>query len=162
LEIPYRSIAILPLYLQDSEYHTWAKEIIPGAAIDTNITPTQLWRVPTTGQVIDEDSLHEFWYEITHGAYGQVSRAKAIFDVADGRSLYADFTLGVPATNFLELDLPCHLEGRPQRFSGIEVSGQNLDEAAMRQTLEDCCLSDAAIWQYQQQVKQILLEEIRA
>ncbi|NJM71011.1 MAG: GTP-binding protein [Scytonema sp. RU_4_4] len=160
--LSYRAIAILPPHLQDSEYHSWAEEIVPGAAIDTNITPTQLWRVPTTSQVIDEDSLHEFWYEITHGAYGQVTRAKGIFDVADGRSLYADFAAGVPSTDFLELDLPRHLEGRPQHFSGIEVCGQNLDEAAMQQTLEDCCLSDAAIWQYQQQVKQILLEEIEA
>ncbi|MBP5973488.1 GTP-binding protein [Brasilonema sp. CT11] len=155
-------IAILPPHLQDSEYHAWADEIILGSSTNSSITTTQLWRVPTTGQVIDEDSLNEFWYEMTHGAYGQVSRAKGIFDVGDGRSLYADFVAGVPSTDFLELDLPRHLESRPQRFSGIEVSGQNLDEVAIGQTLEDCCLSDAAIWQYQQQVKQVLLEEIEA
>ncbi|BAU08407.1 hypothetical protein FIS3754_43510 [Fischerella sp. NIES-3754] len=39
---PYRNIAILPPHLQDSEYHTWAEEIKPGAAIDISITPTQL------------------------------------------------------------------------------------------------------------------------
>lgn len=157
--LPYSAIAILPPHRQDREYNSWAQEIIPGTEIDISITPTQLWRVPTTGQVLDEDSLDEFWYEITHGAYGTVTRAKAIFDVGDGRCLYADFVLGVPSTDFLELDLPRHLQGRPQRFSGIEVLGQDLNEAAMQRTLEDCCLSDAAIWQYQQQVKQILLEE---
>jgi hypothetical protein len=42
----------------------------------------------------------------------------------------------------------------------MEVLGQNLDESTMRQTLEDCYLSETAIAQYQQQVKQILIEEI--
>lgn len=159
--LSYQAVAILPPHLKDSEYHAWAEKIIAGADIDTHITPTQIWRAPSSGQVIDEDSLQEFWYEITHGAYGSVTRAKGIFDVADGRALYADFAAGVPATDFLELDLPRHLEGRPQRFSGIEVLGQNLDESAMRQTLGDCYLSEVAITQYQEQVKQILMEEIR-
>ncbi|MFH7030627.1 MAG: GTP-binding protein [Heteroscytonema crispum UTEX LB 1556] len=157
--LPYRAIAILPKKLKNSEYHFWTQEILVGAPVDTSIIQNQLWRAPTSGQVLDEDSLHEFWYEITQGAYGKVTRAKGIFDVADGRVLYGDFVAGVPSTDFLELNLPRHLEGRPQRFSGMEVSGQNLDEVAMKQTLQDCCLSESAIWQYQQQVKQILLEE---
>jgi hypothetical protein len=117
-----------------------------------------LWRVETTGQVIDENSLDEFWYEITHGAYGIVTRAKAIFDVNDGRSLYCDFVSGVPQTDFLELNVPRYLEGRPQRFSGIEIAGKNLNETALKATLSDCCLSESMILQYQQQVQQILLE----
>ncbi|MCC5618749.1 GTP-binding protein [Nostoc sp. CHAB 5836] len=155
--LTYRAIAVLPPDLKDSEYHTWAKEIVRGAATKTN-TVESLWRAASNGQVIDENSLEEFWYEITHSAYGIVTRAKGIFDVNDGRSLYCDFVAGVPQTDFLELDLPRYLEGRPQRFSGLEVVGKNLDEAALRQTLSDCCLSDAAILQYQQQVKEILLE----
>lgn len=157
-DLSYQALAILPPKLQNSEYHVWADKIINGADINTNIISNQLWRVPSNGQVIDQDSLQEFWYEITHGAYGQVSRAKGIFDVADGRSLYADFVAGVPSTEFLELDLPRHLEGRPQRFSGLEVLGNKLDESAMKQTLEDCYLSEVTITQYQQQVKQILQE----
>ncbi|MBW4554696.1 MAG: GTP-binding protein [Trichormus sp. ATA11-4-KO1] len=157
--LPYQAIAVLPPHLKESEYHAWAGKIVKGADIDTNIVHPQLWRVPTSGQVIDEESLHEFWYELTHGAYGKVSRAKGIFDVADGRSLYADFVAGVPTTDFLELDFPRYLEGRPQRFSGLEVLGQNLDESAMKQTLQDCYLSDAVLSQYQEQVKQILIEE---
>jgi Cobalamin synthesis protein cobW C-terminal domain len=157
--LPYQAIAILPPHLKDSEYHAWAEKIVQGAAIDTSMTQTQLWRAPTSCQVIDEDSLQEFWYEVTQGAYGKVARAKGIFDVADGRALYADFVAGVPSTDFLELDLPRHLEGRPQRFSGIELLGQNLDESAIKQTLENCYLTAAAIEQYQEQVKQILVEE---
>lgn len=157
--LSYKAIAILPSHLKDSEYHTWAEKIITGADVDSSIAQTQLWRAPTSSQVIDEDSLNEFWYEITHGAYGQVSRAKGIFDVADGRSLYADFVAGIPATDFLELDLPRHLEGRPQRFSGMEVLGPSLDKSAIRQTLQDCYLSETAIAQYQEQVRQILIEE---
>jgi hypothetical protein len=155
--LTYRAIAVLPPDLKNSEYHAWTNEIVRGAPTQTSTAET-LWRAASNGQVIDENSLEEFWYEITHGAYGLVSRAKGIFDVNDGRSLYCDFVAGVPPTDFLELDLPRYLEGRPQRFGGIEVVGKNLDEAALRQTLSDCCLSDAAILQYQQQVKEILLE----
>ncbi|MFN6517087.1 MAG: GTP-binding protein [Nostoc sp. CreGUA01] len=157
--LSYQAIAILPPHLKDSEYHQWADKIITGANVNTNIEQTQLWRATSIGQVIDEDSLQELWYEITHNAYGEIARAKGIFDVADGRSLYADFVAGIPTTDFLELDLPRHLEGRPQRFSGIEILGKSLDESAIKQTLEDCYLSEIAIAQYQQQVKQILIEE---
>jgi hypothetical protein len=157
--LSYCAVAVVPPHLKDSEYHEWSQKIVTGAPIDTTMTQTQLWRSPTSGQVIDEDSLQEFWYEVTHGAYGEVGRAKGIFDVADGRSLYADFVAGVPTTDFLELDVPRYLEGRPQRFSGMEIFGQNLDESAIRQTLEDCYLSELAIAQYQEQVKQILTEE---
>ncbi|MFM7408529.1 MAG: GTP-binding protein [Cuspidothrix sp.] len=153
----YRTIAVIPPELKNSEYDSWASEIIYGAPAPM-VVSEKLWRVATTGQVIDENSLDEFWYEITHGAYGIVTRAKAIFDVNDGRSLYCDFVNGVPQIDFLELDLPRHLQGRPQRFSGIEIVGKNLDEAALKSTLSDCCLSESLIFQYQQQVQQILLE----
>ncbi|MBD2136347.1 GTP-binding protein [Anabaena sp. FACHB-1237] len=157
----YHTIAIIPPDLKNdlknSEYDSWANEIIYGAPAPS-IMVENLWRVVTTSQVIDENSLEEFWYEITHGAYGIVARAKAIFDVNDGRSLYCDFVSGVPEIEFLELDLPRHLQGRPHRFSGIEIVGKNLDETALKSTLSDCCLSESLIFQYQQQVQQILLE----
>lgn len=157
--VPYQSVAILPSHLKDSEYHIWGEKIVKGLDVETIMDPNQIWRSPTNGEIIDEDSLNEFWYELSHGAYGKVSRAKGIFDVADGRALYADFVAGVGITDFLELDLPRQLEGRPRRFSGLEIWGQNLDGPAMRETLQDCYLSDAAIAQYQEQVKQILVEE---
>lgn len=155
--LTYHAIAVIPSELKNSEYNHWANEIIYGAPAPM-IIGENLWRVGTTGQVIDENSLEEFWYEVTHGAYGTVIRAKAIFDVNDGRSLYCDFLNGVPEIGFLELDLPRHLQGRPRRFSGIEIVGKNLDETALKSTLSDCCLSESLIFQYQQQVQQILLE----
>ena len=155
--LPYRAVAVLPPHLKDSQYHAWADEIIPGIELETD-SSNHLWRVAADAQVIDEDSLAEFWYELTHGAYGDVTRAKAIFDVNDGRSIYCDFVTGIPQADFLELNLPRYLEGRPQRFSGIEVAGENLDEATLKQTLSDCFLSDSLIKQYQQQVQQMLLE----
>jgi hypothetical protein len=158
--LPYQAVALLPRQIEDSAWHTWADQIIESVVIDTANSPTQVWRVPTNGQVIDEDSLEEFWYEMTHNAYGSVTRAKGIFDVNDGRALYADYVTGVASTDFLELDLPRHLEGRPNRFSGLEVVGVNLDELTLKQTLQDCFLSEQAILQYQQQVTQILLEEM--
>ncbi len=160
--LPYLGIAILPPHFKDSEWHSWANEIVPGSNVQTSLLQARLWRASSTGQVIDEDSLHEFWYEITNGAYGKVTRAKGIFNVPDGRSVYADFVAGVPSTHFLELDLPRHLEGISQRFSGLEMFGENLDEEILRQTLQDCCLSQAAILHYQEQVKEILRQETQA
>jgi hypothetical protein len=158
--IPHRKVAVLPPHLQDSEWHSWADEVIPGMKIDPGSQQAEIWRVPTTGQVIDEDSLGEFWYEIIHDAYGDVIRAKGIFDVSDGRSIYGDYVAGITSADFLELDFPRYLEGRPKRFSGLEVVGTSLNQAALAQTLSDCCLPDAMILQYQQQVKQILSEEM--
>ncbi|MGI8504478.1 MAG: GTP-binding protein [Hassallia sp.] len=160
-DLPYQAIAILPPHLKDSEWHSWANEIIPGVDIQT-MTPAKLWRFSCTGEVIGENSLEEFWYEITHGAYGKVTRAKGIFNVDDGRYLYADFTAGVSKSDFIELNSPRHLEGRPQRFSGLEIFAENLDEVNFRQTLQDCCLSESAILYYQEQAKQLLTEETEA
>ncbi|MEB3180787.1 MAG: GTP-binding protein [Nostocaceae cyanobacterium] len=161
-DLPYRAIAVLPPHLENSEWHAWTQEIIPGIDAKIELAQTRLWRAPATGQVLDEDSLQEFWYELTHGAYGSVARAKGIFDVADGRAIGGDFVVGVAESEFTELNLPRHLEGRPQRFSGIEVWGQNLDDVSLRQTLVDCCLSDAAILQYQAQVKEMLAAGVTA
>ncbi len=111
-------VAILPPHLKNSAWHDWANEL----------TSAKLWRLSSTGEVLDENSLEEFWYELTQGAYGTVTRAKGIFNIADGRYLYADYVAGVPKNDFVELNLPRHLEGRPQRFSGIEVFAEDLDE----------------------------------
>jgi hypothetical protein len=160
-DFPYQAIAVLPPNLEESEWHSWAREIVTGGDIIINPTnPTlSLWRAAATGQVVEEDSLQEFWYELTEGAYGKVSRAKAIFDIADGRSVYLDFVAGIEKEDFIELDLPHCLQGRPERFSGIEVYGENLDKTTIGQTLRDCCLSDSALAASQQQVKEMLLAE---
>jgi hypothetical protein len=104
----YRAIAILPQNCKNAEHHPWADEIIYGSPVPT-LTLKKLWRILITGQVMDENSLEEYWYEITHNTYGTVTRAKGIFDVNDGRCLYCDFVDGVPSTEFLELDLPNYL-----------------------------------------------------
>ena len=51
-----RQIAILPPHLKDSEWHSWADEIIPGVDIQT-MTPAKLWRFSCTGEVVEENSL---------------------------------------------------------------------------------------------------------
>ena len=157
----YRKVAILPVGGEDSDYHTWADEVAQGTDVDSNVIHKQLCRIPTIGEVIDENSLNELWYELTQGAYGKVTRAKGIFDVTDGRSLYADFVAGIPSAPMIELDLPRHLDGRPERFSGVEILGK-FDEIAFKQTLEDCCLSAEILTHYQKQVKQYLREEVPA
>ncbi len=130
---------------------TYIATAFPGVQILPGETESQFLQL-LASEVLNLASLEAFWYELTQGPYGQVTRAKGIFDIADGQSLYGDFVLNVLARDFAPLNLPRWLEGRPQRFSGMEVVGQNLDEEAIAQTLQDCCLSEAAIRYYQQQV----------
>lgn len=161
LDLNCRRVAIVPPGITDSEWHNWADEIVVGAPAQTVVASPQLWRSLLQGHVIDFNSLEVFWYELSQGAYGKATRAKGIFDITDGQSVYGDFAIGLPSRDFVPLNLPRWLEGRPQRFSGLEVWGQNLDEAAIASSLKDCCLSSAEIHYYQQQIKQLLLEEAR-
>lgn len=161
LDLNCRRVAIVPPGITDSEWHAWADEIVIGVPVQTVVASPQLWRSPLQGHVIDFNSLEVVWFELIQGAYGKVTRVKGIFDITDGQSVYGDFALGVPQKDFVPLNLSRWLEGRPQRFSGLEVWGQNLDEEAIASSLKDCCLSSAEIHYYQQQIKQLLLEEAR-
>lgn len=151
-----RRVAVLPPGTQHSEWHGWADLAVTGAEIGAALLQPHLWRSVLSGQVLDSASLNTFWYELTHGAYGAVQRAKGIFDGADGRSLYFDFVAGLAETTYLELNLPRWLNGRPDRFSGIEVVGEALEQDSIAQTIQDCCLNDQVIAYYQQQIKDSL------
>lgn len=155
---PTRRFAVVPPDIKNTEWHEWADVIVEAIAVSPEPEKLSIWRSPASGQVLDPASLDLFWYqEMTQGAYGKVHRAKGIFDIADGRCFYFDFAAEFKETAHEELALPRWLEGRPQRFSGIEIVGENLDEIALGQTLEDCCLSETILLHYQQQVKQALL-----
>ncbi|CAD5969889.1 GTP-binding protein [Planktothrix agardhii] len=151
---PSRRVCIVPPNTKDSEWQNWADETVEGVSINQQGEQLSIWRLPLQGNVIDPGSLDVFWYqEMTEGAYGKIHRAKGIFDIADGRSFYLDFVAELAETKYEELNLPLWLKGKPQRFSGIEIIGENLDETSLLQTLEDSCLSEAVILYYQQQVK---------
>jgi hypothetical protein len=61
--------------------------------------------------------------------------------LADGRAFYFDFVAGIPDSTYTELTVPRWLEGRPQRFSGIEVVGIELDKDAIAKR---CCEAQIA------------------
>ncbi|NER99368.1 MAG: GTP-binding protein [Symploca sp. SIO1B1] len=149
-------VALMPPNTQDTGWHSWASEVVPGVPVEPTGEKTELWRAPISGQILDPASLDIFWYELTQGAYGKINRTKGIFELADGRAFYFDFVAGIPDSSYTELTVPRWLEGRPERFSGIEVLGVELDREAIAQTLKDCCLSDATIQYYQQQIKESL------
>jgi hypothetical protein len=100
--------------------------------------------------VFDPPSLDALLIELTGGAYGQVCRMKGIFEMPNGRAFHVDCVEGLLGVEYTELNLPRWLEGRPSRFSGIEVVGWGLGREAIAQTLLDGCLSDAALTQYHQ------------
>ena len=155
--LSYHCVAIVPPVPKNSEWHQWADQLVVGVPSFVEFAAPMMWRIPLTGQVIDTHILEVFWYELTQGAYGDV-KTKGIFDVVDGRLLYADFVDGLVQSDFEQLNLFRHLEGQSQRFSGVEVVSKNLDESAIARTLKDCCLSEAALRHYQQQIQQELAE----
>ncbi len=146
-------VAVLPPHLQETEWQKWADEIVLGndIAILDQIKPPELWHAPLQGQVFDPASLEVVLAELTGGAYGKVRRLKGIFEMPDGQALYIDFVAGLEGIEYTELNLPRWLEGRPERLSGIEVIGYNLEQNIISQTLLDGCLSDELIAYYQEQ-----------
>lgn len=153
-------IAIITDDTDSKELKTWADEIIPGDRITKPITALQIHRGVLTGEILDFDSLATFWLELTQGAYGEVVRTKGIFDLVDGQIYYGDFIPGRPELEFEPLDLPRWLDGKPDRKSGFEIVGSNLDKAEIAQTVRDCCVPESAINYYQQQVKESLESEL--
>ena len=152
-------VAIIPANTDNAELKTWADVIIAG---DRTTEPTSSWQIHRgvlTGEILDFDSLATFWLELTQGAYGEVVRAKGIFDLEDGQIYYGDFMPDKPELEFKPLDLPRWLDGRPTRQSGFEIVGNNLDRQEIAQTVKDCCVPESAIISYQQQVKDSLATE---
>ncbi|MEM1255835.1 MAG: GTP-binding protein [Cyanobacteria bacterium P01_H01_bin.21] len=159
--LPGRRIAVIPPSLETSEWHNWSDEIMPGNHSQTwgSGKLPEIWKSPLTGQVFDPPSLDEVLIELTGGAYGQVMRLKGIFELPDGRAFYVDFVEGLPGIEYTELKLPRWLQGRPDRFSGLEIVGRNLEQKTIAQTLLACCLANDVLIQYQRQYKQLQSEE---
>ncbi|MGY6528745.1 MAG: GTP-binding protein [Cyanobacterium sp.] len=116
----------------------------------------QIHRATLTGEVLDFSSLETFWQELTLGAYGDIFRAKGIFNIMDGQCIYGEYLDHSYSPEFYPLNLPLSLEGRPTHFSGLEIIGCNLDKKAMADTLGDFCLDDSTVYFYQQQVRESL------
>lgn len=159
--LPGQRIAIVPPGLDSSEWHDWADKVIPGhndALAETEALPS-IWKSPLTGQVFDPPSLDEVLIELTEGAYGRVQRLKGIFELPDGQAFYVDFVEGLPGIEYTPLKLPHWLQGRPDRFSGLEIVGHDLAQKTIAQTVVACCLADDVLFQQQRQYQQLQAEE---
>jgi hypothetical protein len=152
-------VAIISVDANNIEFKTWADKVVLGNQITNSETSWQIHRGVLTGEILDFDSLATFWLEMTQGAYGEVVRAKGIFDLEDGQIYYGDFMTNRPELEFKPLNLPRWLDGRPVRQSGFEIVGNNLEQAEIAQTIKDCCVPESAISYYQQQVKESLATE---
>ncbi|MEM9005154.1 MAG: GTP-binding protein [Cyanobacteria bacterium P01_F01_bin.86] len=147
--LPHHRVAVCSDDSPDSGWSLWAEKVIRGNRSEPDPQAAQLWRAPLSGQVFDPPSLDTFWRELSQGAYGDVHRAKGIFELADGQAFHFDFVNSLPDSTYTELKLPRWLQGRPNRFSGLEVMGQGLNEAAIAATLQDCYLSDSLLASHQ-------------
>ena len=152
-------VAIISPDANNTEFTTWADEVVSGNQITNFETSLQIHRGVLTGEILDFDSLATFWLEMTQGAYGEVVRAKGIFDLEDGQIYYGDFMPNQPELEFKPLNLPRWLDGRPVRKSGFEIVGNKLEQAEIAQTIKDCCVPESVISYYQQQVKESLETE---
>ena len=152
----HRVAIIPPNTNNNTELNTWADEVVFGNQSTQSITALQIHRGVLTGEILDFNSLATFWLELIQGAYGEVVRAKGIFDLVDGQIYYGDFTPGKSELKFKPLNLPRWLNGKPDRKSGFEIVGRNLDKAEIIQTVQDCCVPESAINHYQQQIKESL------
>jgi hypothetical protein len=147
--VPHRRVALVADDDSDSGWSLWADQVVRGNPSPVKLPSVQIWRAPLSGQVFDPPSLDTLWQELIQGAYGEVQRAKGIFELADGHAFYLDFVNSLPGTAYTELSLPRWLEGRPHRFSGLEVVGHGLEEGAIATTLKDCTLSDSLLASHQ-------------
>ena len=167
--IPHRRVALVAEENQDAGWQRWADEVILGNRSTLNPLLAQLWRAPLSGQVFDPPSLDTFWQELVQGAYGEVHRAKVIFDLADGQAFHFDFVNSLLGRAYTELKLPRWVQGRPNRFSGIEVVGHGLHgdgdgplgrSSTIAATLKDCYLSDSLLAAHQAALKDTLPQEV--
>lgn len=144
---PWQRLAVLPPALTDSPWHHWADEIVAGnpLALTEVANPPELWWRSLSQQVIDPPSLHELLIELAGGAYGTVYRVKGIVDLLDGTTLYVDFLKPLPGISYTKLQRSRWVEGCPNRVSGLEVVGWNLEHAVIAQALEDSCLPQEAL-----------------
>lgn len=131
-DLPYYPIAIVPPGCKRCRWHSWAKEVLTGAAMKVSIDEKETWSIETTGKVICGDKFNDFWNKIICDTYGKVIRAKGIFHLEDGNIIYADFVYGVPCIDFINLNLASYLHGEPKCFSGLEIVGYSLNQEALQ------------------------------
>ena len=154
-------IAIVHTAENSEQWQQLAENIIVNEQINienelSSFANLQIHRAGLTGEILDFTSLETFWQELVGGAYGEILRAKGIFNIMDGQCIYADYRQNGLNLNFRPLNLPLSLEGRPTHFSGLEIIGCNLDKPAIANTIGCFCLPDDIVQFYQQQVKQSL------
>ncbi len=157
-EVSHRKVAVINAHCPTrAGWDLWADEVVVstvlGSADISADTNTEVWQASLRGQVFDPASLQTFWQELVQGAYGQMMRTKAVLELADGQSIYIDH-LPQQETTYQDLPLPKWLDGRPQRFSGIEMVGQGLAKEAIASTLKDCCLTDETLASHQAALQQ--------
>lgn len=140
-DLPYYPVAILPPGCKRCKWHSWAKEILTGAALKADINEVETLYITTSYKVISGNSLNKLWNQLICHTYGKVIRAKGIFHLEDSNIIYADFIDGVPCIDLLHLNLQHYLNYEPKCFSGLEIVGCSLNEVALQRVIKKIYLS---------------------
>ncbi len=121
-----------------------------------SLVSVQVWQLNLFQTVLDPASLDIFWAEITAGAYGKVDHVEGLFNLADGRGFQFRFVAGEvladPEDQYTEIEDSLCLIGRPDRPSGLQVVGENVDGEGIRATLAACSLPDHILEYHQSQI----------
>ena len=99
--------------------------------------------------VWDPPSLNTFWFELVKGAYGDVYPAKALLNIPDGRSMYFNWIVSQPGSQFLQLNDIAPPKGRPQRISQLVIQGRNLEFTRIKSTINLCLINDSVLEMHQ-------------
>ncbi len=114
-----------------------------------NFTKIESLNLDLQQSVWDPPSLNTFWFELVNGAYGDVYRAKALLNIHDGRSMYFNWIVSQPGSQFLQLNNISPPKGRPQRISQIVIQGRNLEFTRIKSTINLCLINDSVLEMHQ-------------
>ena len=113
----------------------------------------EAWTLGLHDSVWDPGSLSSFWFELVNGAYGDVYRAKALFNLPDGRGLFCNWIVSQQGSQFLPLDSVERPNGRPKRQSELVVQGKALNGIGIQTTIDDCLVSDHVLEMHQAPIR---------
>lgn len=102
----------------------------------------QAWERNLAGFVWDAASLSDVWFELMHGAFGEVSRAKALMNLPGGRSIFCNWIVSRESAQFLPLQTITTPDGPPERLSHLVVQGRDLDPDALEARLAEALPGD--------------------
>ena len=72
-----------------------------------------------------------------------------MLNIPDGRSMYFNWIVSQPGSQFLQLNDIAPPKGRPQRISQLVIQGRNLEFTRIKSTINLCLINDSVLEMHQ-------------